>query len=184
MKRYYILLLLTVIHFFNSCSTIKQGMVKKGDTNDAVMNAIIDFSKTGSIYKNETIFYISIKKINEDKLVVDISKNSSKILIGKRTVIGSKGKTPSRYIEKDGKLFFWWDDNFALSQDALDIFSKYKLTQFDEDGAVLLPDNVNDEKQKGFHYYFCLCNLLNYKKVITTKGLGYYDSPNLECDCD
>lgn len=97
----------------------------------------------------------------------------------KEAVLGSKGRLPSRYIEKNGKLFFWWDDDYSLTENTLAVFNKYNLLQGDKNGTIKVPDSIIDDAEKAAHYYFCKEDLSKYKRVITNKGVGYYDAPNL-----
>jgi hypothetical protein len=182
MKKYYLLLVsMPFFILWNACSPFKDNLIQSGDKNDAIKNAILDFSNTSRLYKKSTVFYVQVINLNKDKLGISISKSGVKILLTAKTKVGSKGYAPSQYIEKKGKLFFWRDDNYPLSEDALNIFTKYKITQSDEGGLIVFPDHEIDDSQKGVHYYFCRNNLLNYKKVTTNIGMGYYDPPRLNC---
>ncbi len=89
----------------------------------------------------------------------------------------TKGKLPSRYVIEDGKLFYWWDDQYPVTEEMLAILWKYNLLQKD----LIIPEFSTDDSQKGADYYFCKNNLSKYKRVITSKGIGYYKPPKLKC---
>lgn len=95
-------------------------------------------------------------------------------------VIGSKGKLASRYVIKNGKLFFWWDDNYPLTEETLAVFKEYDiLTEVMERGWI--PDSSIDDAKKGAHYYFCRKDAFRYKRVVTNITTGYYEPPKLKC---
>jgi len=178
-------ILIGTIVVLASCSSFKGELKKTSDKEAIIDNAIVDFMGTKKLYKKDTIFSIKVLELtdNNEILVVRISKNNMKILMTKDIKIGSKtNKIPTRYFEKDGKLFFWWDDNYPLTEKTLQVFDRYNLLQDDEDGWVKFPESIIDETQKAAHYYFCKEDLATYKRVITNKGIGYYDTPKLNCN--
>lgn len=168
-----------------SCSPQKK-LFKQSDIKDTPIEiAISDFSRSTKLYKRDSVFYVAmVGLLNiENLFVVRVGKNTRKLLLTKDAKVGSKGKLPSRYFEKDRKLFLWWDDDYPLTENALFIFKKYNLLQDDKNGAIKVADSFNDDDaQKAAHYYFCKKNLLKYKKIITNIGIGYYDAPDLNCN--
>jgi len=85
------------------------------------------------------------------------------------------------YLEKEGKLFFWWDSSYPLTEKTLATYKKYDLLQ-DDDGLIQTPDFITDDALKGAYYFFCTNDLSSYKKVITNTGFGYFDPPKLNCE--
>jgi hypothetical protein len=162
------------------CTSIKKALIQSGGRNEVIQNAILDFSKT-RLYKKDTIFSVKTGDMDKNVLTVRIGKNSTKLLLTANTKVGSHSKLPSRFIEKEGKLFFWWDDDYPLTEEALAIYKKYHLLQDDEGGIITVPDFIINDAQKAAHYYFCWDDLSIYKKVITNKGIGYYKPPKLKC---
>ena len=116
--------------------------------NKAIISSstILDFSKTCSLYKKDSIF--ELKKIvlpgYNDLIVVEISQNIGKMIVRADTKVGSKGKLASRYVEKNGKLFFWWDDNDPLTDEAFAIFHKYNLL-FNDNGTFVNSAEYEDD---------------------------------------
>ena len=177
----------------------------------AIHNAILDFSTRCNLYKKDTIFQVSfqdtlysgiMKQVTEikfeiaqgnafyDGIVVSIMAHRinefceeccDKFLYTAETTVGSKGKLPSRYIEKDGKLFFWWDDDYSLTEEMLAILWKHNLLCDDTKGLIGLPDFSTNSKLKGADYYFCKNDLSKFKRVVTNIGLGFYKPPKLKC---
>jgi hypothetical protein len=198
MNRY--ILMLTSFLLLASCGSFKKELFQTGGKEEAVKNAILDFSNTSSLYKKDTVFSVSfqdplyrmvLEKVDdgnskwiEDKayegiIGVNVSADNNKIFFPEDAKIGSKGKLPSRYIEKDGKLFYWWDDNYPLKKETLTILNKYNILEPDKISA--LDFSINDA-QKGVHYFFCKDELSVYKKITTNKAIGYYDIPNIKCN--
>lgn len=68
-----------------------------------------------------------------------------------------------------------------MTAEALSVYRKYNLLQSDKGGLITLPDFVTNDAQKAAHYYFCRSSRLLYKRVITAKGIGYYQPPALNC---
>ncbi len=181
MNRKWIILILT-LWLFESCVSFRDRLIKTGSQDEALQNAILDFSNSCRLYKKDKVFVVQVSKNEYDKFIcILIGVNNMKLLLTEQAIVGSKGKLPSRYIEKEGKLFYWWDNDYPLTEEALAIFHKYHILQDNKDGAIVLPEFEIDESQKDAHYYFCKNNLTKYKRVTTNKGMGFYDIPNLDC---
>lgn len=76
--------------------------------------------------------------------------------------------------------FFWWDDNYPLTEETLAVFKEYDiLTEVMERGWI--PDSSIDDAKKGAHYYFCRKDAFRYKRVVTNITTGYYEPPKLKC---
>lgn len=178
-------------------------MNQTGGKIEIIQNAILDFSNTCRLYEKDSIFSVSyedsvyrmvLDKLNnrnykwirgeilEGLVAVSIVADYNSFLLTKEIKVGSKGKLPSRYIEKNGKLFYWWDNDYPLTKEALNVYHKYNLLQDDKGGEIKFPNFTIDDNQKAAHYYFCKENLIKYKKIITNEGIGYYNIPKLNCE--
>lgn len=174
---------------FEGCTSVKNTFAKSGNyQDDAIQIAILDFSKTRKLFKKDAVFSVELVGLskNDNVMIVRIGKNNRKLLLTKDTKIGSTGKLPARYFEKEGKLFFWWDDSYPLTKEAFAIYKKYNLLQDDENGRIAIADFIIDDAQKGVHYYFCKNDVsfykrVIYKRVITNRGVGYYTPPDIKC---
>jgi len=209
--RHLILSATFVIVSFVGCASFKNNLKKNGENirDVAFHNAILDFSNSCRLYKNDLIFSVSFEdsvfclafdrkafrwnrdKYYENMILVGISAHRisvsceeccDKFLYTAKTTVGSKGKLPSRYVEKDDRLFYWWDDDYPLTEEMLAILWKYNLLCDDTDGLIGLPTYTIDDRQKGADYYFCKNDLSKFKRVVTNIGRGYYKPPNLKCD--
>lgn len=182
----------------SSCSSSKKAMVTTGeDLQEATINnAILDFSQSCKLYKNDSVFNVNFEDsvFNSASLVqvdektnrwergalypgvvsVEISGNGNyQYYYSEET----KTKLPSRYIIKDGKLFYWWDDNIPVTEEVIAVLRRYNLLQT----YSIIPDFSIDDSKKGADYYFCKNDLSKYKRVITNVGIGYYKPPKLKC---
>ena len=167
-------------------------------TEDFINVAISDFVSKCSLFKKDSVFKISVEDtlvelsfqseqsrwvldtVYQNVLVVNVFGLINKEWYFSDAVIGSKGKLPSRYAIVKGKLFFWEDDNYPLTEETLSVFKKYNiLTEMMERGA--LPDNPINDAAKAADYYFCRNDVSNYKRVVTHVATGYYEPPKLKC---
>jgi len=203
MKRSHIIAI-TLSLVWGGCVSSKKPMVRSGDRNEAIQNATLDFSNTRlfgrdvafSISFSDSVFRLELKsldsinynyrwqrgKMYEGIVAVSISANNgNKFLLGASAKVGSRGKLPSRFIEKGGKLFYWWDDDCALTEEALAVLNKYHLLQDDGGGKILFLERTINDALKGATYYFCRDDLSKHKRVITNIAIGYYNAPKLNC---
>jgi hypothetical protein len=167
-------------------------------TEDFINVAISDFVSKCSLFKKDSVFKISVEDtlvelsfqseqsrwildtVYQNILVVNVFGLINKVWYFSDAVIGSKGKLPSRYVIVKGKLFFWQDDNYPLTEETLSVFKRYNiLTEVMERG--MLPDFIINDAAKAAHYYFCRDNISNYKRVVTHVATGYYKPPKLKC---
>jgi len=202
-RKYISLLIVTAIVGLTCCTPkLKTGLVQFDNRYDAVKNAIIDFSSKPKLYRKSLVFQVTpldtlhknILRVLDDGtsewvsgeayegiIAVGISANDNKFLVSSKDSIGSKTGLPSRFIERDGKLFFWFDREFSMTQETLSILKKYNLLVDDEDGKIFELDYITDDAQKGVTFYFCRNDLTKYKKVITNRAMGFYEPPKLNC---
>jgi hypothetical protein len=204
MRKWYSFLLVVVIMILSEgCASLKSDLVQSGGINETIQNAILDFSTT-RFYKNDSVFSITyldtLYRMSLDKTdpnnyqwikggvekgiaAVGIRSSNNRLLLTADAKVGRKNsKLPTRVIDRDGKLFYWWDKDYPLTEKTLSLYRRYDLLQDDEGGLITVPDFATNDAQKAVHYYFCTKNLANYKKVVTRKGIGYYDLPNLNCE--
>ena len=180
-----------ILDFSTNCNLFKKASIFSVNFNDSVFNVAILEQVGGRNYKDgrthewkrgslyEGIASVSILAYRICEFCGDCC---DKFLYTTKTTVGSKGKLPSRYIEKDGKLFFWWDNDYPLTEEMLAILWKYNLLCDDTEGFIGFPDHTTDDSQKSADYYFCKSDLSKYKRVITNVGLGYYKPPKLKCN--
>ena len=168
-------------------------------TEDFINVAISDFVSKCSLFKKDSVFKVSVEDtlvklsfqseqsrwvldtVYQNVLVVEIlGLMDTKEWYFSDAVIGSKGELPSRYDIVKGKLFFWEDDDYPLTEEILSVFKRYNiLTEMMERGA--LPDNPINDAAKAADYYFCRNDVSNYKRVVTHVATGYYEPPKLKC---
>lgn len=180
------------------CSSLKNSMIKTGENikEVAIYNAILDFSKKCSLFQKDSVFSVSFKDSLYSLVLKQIDERNfrwvrDRFYEGVVTVSilafpeyqfyyseETKGKLPSRYVIKAGKLFYWSDHNYTVTEEMLAVLWKYNLLQED----FLIPEFSTNDSQKGADYYFCKNDLSKYKRVITNKAIGYYDPPKLKCN--
>ncbi|MDR1517840.1 MAG: hypothetical protein LBS52_07095 [Dysgonamonadaceae bacterium] len=86
----------------------------------------------------------------------------------------------------EGKLFFWDDPNYGLTEEMIKVLMDYNIADLLENSEVnhILGQEWQgiDRRTKGADYYFCKENLNNYKRVITSAAAGWYEPPKLKCE--
>ena len=199
MRRPIILLLLwfLLVNFYSQKKYIPQST---NFVEFAIYEAITDFADNCRLFKQDSIFYITTldtlkhytlqrnqgtlewicDSIYANLFVINIIPSINKLFYFPDAVVGSKGKLPSRYVIVKGKLFYWDDDDYPLTEETLSVLKKYDaLTDMIHDRV--LPETVLDESKKSIHYYFCRNNLLKHKRAVSSKSAGYYRPPKLKC---
>jgi hypothetical protein len=186
-----------------SCSSLKKSITTTNENlqETAIHNAILDFSTNCSLFKKDSVFTVNFSdSVFSKGIFVQVDERTYKdgrthewkrgSLYNGIVAVGiitsdyqyyyseeTKAKLPSRYIIKNGKLFYWWDDNYSVTEEIITVLWKYNLLQTD----LIIPEFSIDDSQKGADYYFCKSDLSKYKRVITNIGLGYYEPPKLNC---
>jgi hypothetical protein len=174
-----------LIIMVGSCTTYRSSLVVKGRRNEAIQNAIIIFLHSGGkLMKKDTVFSIHTKGFGDTLIGVDIFGQNNKLLPGPQTKIGTNQPGfPTNYIEKNGKLFYWYDEQGVITPDLVAMLSKYKrIDSLNVNGFVGIPKHSIDESKKGTNYFFCTCDLRKYKRDRSSIGLSA-PLPNLKCSC-
>lgn len=191
---------------FNSCTSYKNNLLFSGNLSDetAIYNAILDFTNSNKLYEKDSVFCINyynkiysrvLQQRNDgvsewvrDKLydgIVGVSIHPSyhQFPLSQETRKNEMNIIPSRYVIKNNKLFYWWDDNYELTEETIQTFYRFNLireVKGENNSGLLVDDLVSvDDAVKGVHYYFCGNDLTKYVKVITNIGFGYYDVPEM-----
>ncbi|WP_431160691.1 hypothetical protein [Flagellimonas beolgyonensis] len=192
-----------IVVLLQSCIASKNDSAKAIGIDEAIQNSIEDFSSLNRLYKKDSVFevtyidtlyniYVENKgggnfesvrgnKKYEDYCVLSISANYNKMFYKSESNINDTYELPSRYLEKDGKLFYWWDGNFPVTSEIINVLKKYNLLQ-EDDGWSKLPEMSIDDSKIGVDYFFCRNDLTRYKRVVTNKSIEYYTPPKLNCN--
>lgn len=199
------IIVLSLFLLLFGCSSAKK-IVMPTDENlqEEVINiAIQDFSTKCNLFKKDSVFSVFFDdSVFSKPTLIQVNKGEYKdgrthqwkkgnLIDGIVSVeIGSnddyqlyyseetKSKLPTRYVIKDGKLFYWWDKNCTVTEEIIAVLWRYNILQT----YSIIPDFSSDDSQKGAHYYFCKNDLSKYKRVVTNIGLGYYKPPKLKCN--
>lgn len=182
-KNYQIFLIFIFIS--TSCNSWKDMMISKGNQNDAIHNAIIDFLHNKKLTKDDSVYHILIKDFNKDVLGISIVADMNKLLPNPENKIGSNHiGFPTMFIERENKLFYWYDSTHFVTQELISTLSNYhRIDSININGFVGIPENsyTINESKKGMDYYFCKNNLVIYKRSLSKIGIGFYPPPNLKC---
>jgi hypothetical protein len=175
------LMYIIVITLLESRTSWKDAMVAKGDRNDAIKNAIIDFTHARRFYRKDTVFDFLIKDINDDVLAITILGERNKVaVITENEVDYSYKAFPTRYVERDGKMFYWHDSTVNTPPELITKLSK--MTRIDT--AIIgkyLPQTWNVDYERNVTYYFCKSDLKRYKRVYTRNPRAWFEAPEIIC---
>lgn len=164
-----------------SCVQWKSMIVSNGGQQQAIENAITDFVHSCSLFKQDSIFSVTMEDWG-DVIVVGISGviDENKLYTHSHIYVGAEadsiGFFPSQFLVVNEKLFYWHDPKQKITQELFDVLYKY-----DRISTINWPTWTIDDAKKGADYYFCKNNLRKYKRVVTRTARGWYDSPKLNC---
>lgn len=191
--------LLAIILAILFCSAMSPPALQRTPVHDtAVEIAIADYLKC-KLSKPFNVFNVWIDeiseyaphKINDEITVIDISPAFRKVYLTPVDTVGSV-RVPTRHLIKDGKLFYWHDPYYGLTEEMVKV-----LYQFNIADSIALEDlfATQDERTDDYYihsqvykkgkvavYYFCKDNPGNYKRVITSAATGWYQPPKLKCN--
>jgi len=156
-------------------------MVINGNENDAIRNAIFDFTHTEiKLLKDDKTFFIYAKNI-DDKIVVNIIGDPNPIsFIIEEDGSYSYRAFPTMLVETNGKLFFWYDKTKNVTDTIINTLYKYNFVDTMIVNAYIPEHSINDAK-KSVVYYFCKDDLRNYKKKKGDNIRRHYRTPKLKC---
>lgn len=172
---------LGLLLLFIGCSTWKTTLVRNGDKNDAIRNAIHDYIKSNRHIKKDSTYLVSIRNIDDMVFRVDIAKGLEKLLVATEDGVNfSHRALPTSYIELDNKLFYWVDSTQKVTDDLIKMLVKYNRL----DTMVInsyIPARLIDDSRDAVLYYFCKENLTRYRKVRTKNTKRNYNQPLIKC---
>jgi len=199
------ILYLSALLLIFGCSSLKKSMIATGENlqETAIHNAILDFSTNCNLFKKDSVFSVNFRDSVFHKAILErVDEKNYKdgrthewkrgslydgiVAVGILAFPGyqyyyseeTKAKLPSRYIIKDGKLFYWSDDNYPITEEMIAVLRRYNLLQTD----LIIPEYGTDDSKKGADYYFCKNNLSKYKRLVTNIGFGNYKLPKIDCN--
>lgn len=183
-----------------SCVSYKNELIKgAGSEEQARENIITDFAntyKTPRKYLKErqgkpfNVFWVFKKETKNNQWGFSISpETSGYVPLGINDRLGSVPKSyfPNNYEINKGKLFIWNDSVTPLKNDILNVLNDFGVLDSTDVKRELglLPTDFKDERivtidheLKSTHYYVYKRNIGKYKKIVTNKAFGSYNSPN------
>jgi hypothetical protein len=173
------------------------------DIHDQIRQIAINDFLNNKLYRTDSVFHVLFQDTIRHAVLKRIDKYHSKLVnaniypgIIALTIFPNPNKffldttmdispqtryIPSRCLERNGKLFFWYDKNYPLTKNAIEILSKYHLIQRGKGEDWMRVKYILDDGVQAADYYFCKSNLSVFKKVITSTAVGGYEPPKLDC---
>lgn len=142
--------------------------------------AVHDFIQKSPLVKKDSVFSIIVKEFGTEIVGVNIYGSTRKPVVVLNGNEISLSSLPSRFLEMNGKLFYWHDKEIAATPDVINVLKKFNFL----DTAVLnvyIPPYSIDDAKKGEDYYFCRNNTNKFKTVRTNKAMGSSPLPKLNC---
>lgn len=175
MRKY--ILIFGVIFIVQNCSSWKQELIKDGDYEIAIKNAIVDFCNTLPSNNKDKTFSVSYKEYKSGIIGVSIFGDSNKIYF----VNGSfQSRVKDRFTEYDNNLFYWYDEKKGQDPNIISKLSEYKVIEKVDSLTEDMGYTIDDAK-KATHYYFCRNNLLIYKKEKSSIAMPKEMKNDLNC---
>jgi hypothetical protein len=182
--KFKILLFFLVI---TSCDTTKNIKLKdEGNINDALINTILDFSK--SVKFENKMYYVRKDENSKDLYRFTYTANYT-YYITKEDIIGSKSRHfPSSYKEVNGTLFIWKDSTKIITKKIFSLLTQNKIidsTLYKVKEGILPENNyvsvVTDESKKYTMYYVCKNNINRFLRVYSNTSPPPSRYPLVDC---
>jgi hypothetical protein len=182
-NKYYQILVIAIL--FSSCGSWRKSLICEGGYNEAIKNAIYDFTNTSRFSKKDSVFYVFVEDLEEKYWNVAILSEENKLFPTEKNKIGSnRPYFPTKYLIENKKLFYWYDSTSFVTNDLVEVLVKYnQIDSLNANGFVGIPDYTKDESKPGMLYYFCKCNILKYKKIISVKTMKERKLLNFKYRC-
>lgn len=127
----------------SNCAVWEKTLSASGDIDVAINNNITDFINTSKLFRVDSVFAIAITDM-EDRYIIGIGRAVNKIYPYIRDTIGAKNDPfPTKYFIREGKLFYCNDPKQEITQEVIDVLSKYKSL---EDPTILSPTVATPRK--------------------------------------
>jgi hypothetical protein len=201
-------LLLAIISTGFLCSALSQPVARITKShNEAFGIAIIDFLKCG-LSKKSNVFFVGIYEkgecdryeISNDLIVATIGSVDNTdtfswfddilgedityhpYFITLADTLGSK-RLPTKHVIKDGKLFYWYDSDYGLTEEMIKVLLDNNLAERINvsDISYLGLIGKNQDFVDVADYYLCKNNPRNYKRVRSKIATGWYKPPTVRC---
>ncbi len=164
----------------NCCYPWSTELISDGNYETAINNAVIDFSNTSKLVKEDSAFWVRTTVLNQEKWGVEMSGiNLPFINILDNNEVNFSSTLPTRFIIYNERLFFWYDSSYSISTEMISKLNEYHLI----DTVATLSEAVwgVEDAEKAATYFFCKNDLLSFKKIETNLSIGYYEPPRLRC---
>ncbi len=132
------------------------------------------------LLKDDEVFIVNVDTLKNDIINVRIlGMNYFPYSIPTNTVLLGKHYKmfPTKYVIKNGKLFYWYDPNIVITQEVIDVMLAYDQIYYMR-WEMDIPSVFVNDAQKSAQYFFDKYNLTCYKKIECS---WIADIPKLKC---
>jgi len=179
-----------LVILLSSCGSWKSRLYKTGTIDEARLNAILDFTNTQKMYKDDRFIMVLDYEETSDLYCFSIFSEFQFMAELVDTIgVAPRYFFPTKYKEVDNKLFLWEDYSTIISNELIDKIHQYNVidsTYYNiRDGRLpkdyLVTQTIDDSKQS-VKYFICKKNLSIYRKVIDNKFYPKKKYPNINCE--
>jgi hypothetical protein len=165
------------------CAPWKNSLQPNGGTREATANAIADFAHSHRLAKPGRIYSASLRDTSTQAICVGILEKQDKFYVYTNDGVGYylQDIFPTSYLERNGAIFLWRDSARTVPANLLAKLSQLGRLDTVRKHLGEFPQYQIDDALKGTHYYFCPSDLRRYKKVTTSRAVGGYPPPKLDC---
>lgn len=168
--------------FLIGCSTSRDLELLNQASDSVMSKAVTLYLQNGLDVDGHKSFFLYKVPFEENGLVgVSVSPSQSDVLVNDDIVPGTYGLAPSVAIEREGKLFYWHNNDVPLTEQVLNLLYSYDLVEYDPTGLKTMPTHTINDSRKATHYFFCVNGKTVYRRRVTSIGLGYYNPPRINC---
>ncbi len=155
-------------------------VVQNDNVDNIIEVAIRDFVKSSPLSKRDSVFSVGVKEFDDEIVGVSIYGSTIKPNIMRNGNEIDVSRLPTKYVEMNGKLFYWDDKETHVTPEMISVLKKYNFIDTSILNVYIPPYHIDDAK-KAEDYYFCKRNIKKFKKVRTNMAMGHYPIPRLNC---
>ncbi|HEY0055690.1 MAG TPA: hypothetical protein VGB63_10060 [Pedobacter sp.] len=181
--------IIVITLLFSSCLSTQKGLVQgKGSYEDALHNAIVNYTNKKSDFKAFEIF--DFTDFTKDFYCFKIVPYPDKVILDTTKVIGNPPKYgfPTAHKIFDNKIFMWQKEGEMVTEDVVNALaarnlldSTYVLVKQRKLPNGSSPTLTINESIKGTYYFICKKELTKMKKLSTAYRLKPEQYPRFNC---
>ena len=180
-SRSFMLSLLAYLIYTTGCkpSQVKHSLPIAFSQAEFIDAAINDFIKNRHFDLSEdSVFQVMLTDVDEQVIAVAIIPEINQFYV-KENEPADSTVFPTRFRTEEAGLFYWFDEEYKLSQPVIDALGYYQKIDTLRKGDVT--NFAIHDDMKVVAYFFCKANPIIWEKVVTLFDHGYFEPPKVKC---